>query len=99
MKKNIKDFNLEDLKQEMQSLGETPFRAEQIFKWIFKENVNSFDKDNYNKNSINSCIFFQKNSTAAGFEPTRVTPSDFESDALTTRPNCLDNIYKIFKLK
>ena len=30
----------------------------------------------------------KKNTTAAGFEPTRVTPSDFESDALTTRPNC-----------
>ena len=44
MKKNIKDYNLEELKQEMQSLGEKPFRAEQIFKWIFCENVISFDE-------------------------------------------------------
>ena len=43
MKKNIKDFNLEDLKQEMVSIGEKPFRAEQIFKWIFCENATSFD--------------------------------------------------------
>ena len=40
-----------------------------------------------------------KNSTAAGFEPTRVTPSDFESDALTTRPNCQIYIYKFFNSK
>ncbi len=37
----------------------------------------------------------QKISTAAGFEPTRVTPSDFESDALTTRPNCQIYIYEL----
>ena len=28
----------------------------------------------------------KKNSQPTGFEPVRVTPSDFESDALTTRP-------------
>ena len=27
------------------------------------------------------------NSLRTGFEPVRVTPSDFESDALTTRPH------------
>ena len=41
--KNIKDFNLEDLKKEMQEIGEKPYRAEQIFKWIYEENVSSFD--------------------------------------------------------
>ena len=35
MIKNIKDFNIEELKQELVNLGEKPFRAEQIFKWIF----------------------------------------------------------------
>ena len=29
-----------------------------------------------------------KRTTATGFELVRVAPSDFESDALTTRPNC-----------
>ena len=43
MKKNIKDYNLEELKQVIIDLGEKPFRAEQIFKWIFKDNVTSFD--------------------------------------------------------
>ena len=41
--KNIKDYNLEELKQELIELGEKPFRAEQIFKWIHQENVTSFD--------------------------------------------------------
>ena len=41
--KNIKDYNLEELKQELINLGEKPFRAEQIFKWIHQENVTSFD--------------------------------------------------------
>ncbi len=30
--KNIKEYNLEELKEEMISLGEKPYRAEQIFK-------------------------------------------------------------------
>ena len=41
--KNIKDYNLEELKQELANLGEKTFRAEQIFKWIFQEKVKSFD--------------------------------------------------------
>ncbi len=44
MKKNIKDYNLDELKQLMVELGEKPYRAEQIFKWIFIENVTSFDE-------------------------------------------------------
>ena len=42
--KNIKDYNLEELKQELTSLGEKPFRAEQIFKWLYIEKVHSFDE-------------------------------------------------------
>ena len=42
--KNIKDYNLEELKQELVKIGEKPFRAEQIFKWIFQEKVKSFDE-------------------------------------------------------
>lgn len=42
--KNIKDYNLEELKQELVKLGEKPYRAEQIFSWIYKENVASFDE-------------------------------------------------------
>ena len=41
--KNIKDYNLEELKQELIQIGEKPYRAEQIFKWIYDENVTSFD--------------------------------------------------------
>ncbi len=42
--KNIKDYNLEELKKEMTELGEKPFRAEQIFKWLYQEKVKSFDE-------------------------------------------------------
>lgn len=42
--KNIKDYNLNELKQELTSLGEKPYRAEQIFKWIYTDNVTSFDE-------------------------------------------------------
>lgn len=42
--KNIKDYNLEELKQELINLGEKPFRAEQIFKWLFIDKVKSFDE-------------------------------------------------------
>ena len=42
--KNIKDYTLEELKEELKSLGEKPFRAEQIFSWIYKEQVKSFDE-------------------------------------------------------
>lgn len=42
--KNIKDYNLDALKLEMQAIGEKPFRAEQIFKWLFVDKVKSFDE-------------------------------------------------------
>lgn len=43
MKKNIKNYNLDELKEEFVKLGEKPYRAEQVFKWIFEANVTSFD--------------------------------------------------------
>ena len=42
--KNIKDYSLEELKEELKELGEKPFRAEQIFQWLYKEKVKSFDE-------------------------------------------------------
>ena len=42
--KSIKDYNLEELKNELIALGEKPFRAEQIFKWLYVEKVHSFDE-------------------------------------------------------
>lgn len=42
--KNIKDYNLEELKNELKEIGEKPFRAEQIFKWLYHEKVQSFDE-------------------------------------------------------
>ena len=41
---NIKNYNLEELKNEIIKLGEKGYRAEQIFKWIYIDRVNSFDE-------------------------------------------------------
>ena len=41
--KNIKDYDLNELKKELISIGEKPFRAEQIFKWLYQEKVKLFD--------------------------------------------------------
>ena len=40
-----------------------------------------------NKTKENTRRKTKINSLRTGFEPVRVTPSDFESDALTTRPS------------
>lgn len=41
---NIKDFTLDELRGELVKIGEKPFRAEQIFSWIYRENVTSFEE-------------------------------------------------------
>ncbi len=41
--KNIKDYDLNDLQEELVNIGEKKFRAEQIFKWLYVDKVNSFD--------------------------------------------------------
>ncbi len=42
--KNIKDYNIKELKQELEKLGEKPYRADQIFKWLYQVKVRSFDE-------------------------------------------------------
>ena len=42
--KNIKNFDLDNLKEKLENMGEKPFRAEQIFKWIFQDKVTSFEE-------------------------------------------------------
>ena len=42
--KNIKDYNLDELKDEFVKLNEKPYRAEQVFKWIHEANITSFDE-------------------------------------------------------
>ena len=41
--KNIKDYHLDALKEEIKQMGEKPYRAEQIFQWLYVEKVKSFD--------------------------------------------------------
>jgi len=42
--KNIKNYNITELKEELEKLNEKPYRAEQIFKWLYQVNVTSFDE-------------------------------------------------------
>ena len=42
--KNIKEYNLDELKDEIEILGEKKYRAEQIFKWLYVDKVKEFDE-------------------------------------------------------
>ena len=44
LKENIKNYDLDDLKVKIEQLREKKYRAEQIFNWIYKEHVMSFDE-------------------------------------------------------
>ena len=40
---NIKDYDLPELEEKFIDLGEKAYRAKQVFQWIYKEHVTSFD--------------------------------------------------------
>lgn len=42
--KNIRDFNKEELKEILRELGEKPFRAQQIYEWLWQKNAGSFEE-------------------------------------------------------
>lgn len=42
--KNIRELNKEELLSELSELGEKPFRSKQVYEWIWKKNVSSFDE-------------------------------------------------------
>ncbi len=42
-KKDIKNFTLEEFKQELEKISEPSYRAEQIFSWIYKKGIEDFD--------------------------------------------------------
>ena len=44
MKKDIKSMTLEELKASIAEIGEKPFKAGQIYSWLHKHNVDSFDE-------------------------------------------------------
>lgn len=49
-KQNLLNFNRKALREYLSSIGEKPFRAEQIMKWIYQEGVSDFNKmSNLNK--------------------------------------------------
>ncbi len=41
--KNIKEYDLEELKKQLVLLGEKPYRAEQIWNWLYREKVKNID--------------------------------------------------------
>lgn len=44
LKKNIRNLNLVDLQEYLQSIGQKSFRAKQLFEWLWKKNAHSFDE-------------------------------------------------------
>ena len=44
MREFITDFTLSELKEKLVSLGFEPYRAKQIFRWIYKKFITDFDK-------------------------------------------------------
>lgn len=65
--KNIRDYTLEELENELINLGEKKFRAKQIFAWIYR-GVTSFDEmtdlskdliEKLKKNYVIDCIFLE----------------------------------------
>lgn len=43
-KKDIKSYNLIELKNQLSEMGEKPFRAKQIYKWLHVDRVKTFDE-------------------------------------------------------
>lgn len=43
-KRDIKSYNLTELKEQLLEMGEKPFRASQIYKWLHIEKVETFDE-------------------------------------------------------
>jgi 23S rRNA (adenine2503-C2)-methyltransferase len=53
-KQNLLNFNRVAMREYFASIGEKPFRAEQVMKWIYQEGESDFDKmTNINKNLRN----------------------------------------------
>lgn len=53
-KRDIKSYNLDELKEALESMGEKAFRAGQIYKWLHVDYVDSFDEmTNISKNLRN----------------------------------------------
>ena len=44
LKKNIREFNLPELKEYFESIGDKKFRAIQAYEWLWKKNARSFDE-------------------------------------------------------
>src|SRR5574344_1967921 len=44
VKKNIYGYTLEQLSMEMVGLGQKPYRAKQLYSWLYKKNVHAFEE-------------------------------------------------------
>ncbi len=44
MKKDIKSMSVDEIKNELAEMGEKPFKTGQIYSWLHKHNVDSFDE-------------------------------------------------------
>lgn len=65
-KKNIKEFLLEELRMELERLGEPGYRAVQVFQWLFKKGVTDFSEFSNLPNSLREKL--RENFLIDGFE-------------------------------
>lgn len=83
-KKDIKSLNLEELKTELESMGEKAFRAKQMYEWMHVKLVRSFDE------MTNLSAKFREQCKEK-YEYTCVTLSEYRSPRSTERKNsCLN---------
>ena len=59
MKNDIYNYTLEELSEYFKTIGEKPFRATQVFEWLYRNRVTSFkDMTNISQKLLNFELIF-----------------------------------------
>ena len=75
-KKDIKSYNLTELKTQLLEMGEKPFRAAQIYQWLHKDRVSSFDEMTNISKNLRAKL--DKNYEIITLEPVKVLISEID---------------------
>lgn len=82
---NLKQLNFEQLEEFFTSIGESKYRAKQLFKWIYKKRINSFDnmsdlslklREKLKKNAYISQLKLIEHKVGAGLAPARTADTE-----------------------
>lgn len=75
-KKNLKGMTLAQLREFARSLGEQPYRATQLFTWIYQKNVSSFDEMSDISREFRSALTTSAALKTLEIKSRQVSPSD-----------------------